>query len=442
MFRNPLDEILKKQKYFQKTLSKSAVYITFTRMLDIQPLFAKQVWLNLLPFDLAQLGVGLTLALTPNHIEPVAIDFTYELPSPSEVAQGIIIKFKPIEFETIYDWMADIDDYVSENIKDEHQTGVKESLIRKCIIGRSKYGMSYVDPLASREFLRSGFIRLKLLRTPNISWKKEIQNISTRLNMREELSRMLFNRLSMLMAAQEQCFVLGLAVLGKSRLSRKNGDYAEIETIDYDGNVKTVKFATLDHLQMGFILGMTPLGYGLLMPKTSVYKQPEGKKNPPALAMVYKKMHGIISRATMTTWSYTNYQKPQEMRHYLKNPKTDQYHALMKIRDEVEKWVERQVPREEHNPVRLRQYKNAVLQALFYRVKRHRWGFGGFKSMSEDEYKEWWKSRWKGEGLNEAVLEKLYEGMGIWLAPLQRKRVELGEKVQREKKWLASASPT
>jgi len=47
-----------------------------------------------------------------------------------------------------------------------------------------------------------------------------------------------------------------------------------------------VKFRTLDHLQLGFILGVTPLGYGLLLPRESIYQLPGGKENPPIIDVI------------------------------------------------------------------------------------------------------------------------------------------------------------
>jgi hypothetical protein len=65
------------------------------------------------------------------------------------------------------------------------------------------------------------------------------------------------------------------------------------------------------------------------------------------------------------------------------------------------------------------------------------WGFGAWKSMTEDEFKGWWKLRWKGEGLNESLLEILYQRMEVWLKRLREEKVSLGKKVKETRLRLA-----
>jgi len=164
---------------------------------------------------------------------------------------------------------------------------------------------------------------------------------------------------------------LGLSVLGVSRLSTREGDWAVIPFMDAKGNVYDVKFRTLDHLQIGFILGVTPLGFGVLLSKDSVYKLPEGKKNPPIARVVSEKTRGTISRLSLSTWAWSNYNKPEEMVDYHKSDKADQYDLLQMQRRMIESWVEARIPSEEATAVKLRQYQNAVLQAVCWRAKRH-----------------------------------------------------------------------
>jgi len=91
------DEILKKVKYFEKTLSKDAVYSTYLRSLDVSPIFAQYAWLQLTAFDLTELGMGLLYNILPVDFQPYAIDFTYVTPTPSETLQGIWAKFETVD---------------------------------------------------------------------------------------------------------------------------------------------------------------------------------------------------------------------------------------------------------------------------------------------------------------------------------------------------------
>jgi len=426
-----------KEKYHQKTLSENAVYNTYVRLLDVEPMFAEYVWMQLSVFDLSELGLGLIHSILPIDYEPYSISYTYETPTPQETLQGIWMKFKPVDLSKFYTWMSDFREYVIENFKEEFQPDILITRPEKAIYGITPYGRGIYDPIVAREFLRATFHRLRLLRTPDTTWKAMMEQIADYLKMIGVTDDHVFNRIMMLFSAQTQSFVLGLSMLGRSRLSETEGDYAKIPFLDAQGNIHDLKFRTLDHLQIGFILGVTPLGYGLLLPKSSIYKLPEGKKNPPIIKVMVEKITGIINRLTLTTWSYSNYNRPEEMLDYHKSERANQYDLIQHLRRHVERWVEAQIPPEESNPVRIRQYQNAILQAICWKAKRHRWGFKSWESMTEDDFKGWWKDYWKGQGLNESTLQTLYQRMSIWLKDARQNKLNLGRKVQQIRKRLA-----
>ena len=293
-----------KEKYHQKVLSSNAIYINWIRMLDIQPLFARIVWLDLSIFDLSQLGLGLLYYLLPIDLKPFTIDFDFELPSIDETLQGIWMKFKPVNWEQKYDWLADFEKYIIKNFKKEYREDLIEYMNLKAIYGKTQYARSYYDPFIPREMMRSTMIRLRLMRTPDTSWLSTMQTIQEVLEITGITDDHVFNRVMMHYSAQSEAFVLGMAVLGKSKLCKMDGDFAVIPFMDSQKNMYDLKFRTLDHIQLGFILGVTPIGYGLLLPKESIYRLPEGKKNPPIIDVLIEKMRRLTNRLSLTTWAY------------------------------------------------------------------------------------------------------------------------------------------
>jgi hypothetical protein len=434
------DEILKKQKYFEKTLSSSAIYNTYLRNLDMADPFASHAWQQLSAFDLSELGLSLLYSIVPREFQPLALDFTAELPTTQEAMQGIWMVFQPVDFTKLYLWMIDMRTYVIENFQEQFQTELLMGLLGKAVYGVTPYGRGVYDPVIAREFLRSTFHKLRLIRTPDISWQKTMVQIVDLINMVGVTDEHIFNRLMCILSAQRFAFVLGLSVLGVSQLTETDDDLGVIPIKTAKGEVGYLHFRTLDHLQLGFILGITPLGYGLLLPKQTMYKLPEGRKNPPVIDAMLKKIRGIIQRLPLSTFAYTNYQRGDELTNYLNNQRTDQYHALMSQRNIIEDWVDKQIPPEEANPIRNRQYKNAVLQAISWRAKRHSWGYDSWKYLSEDEFKEWWMRHWKEQGLNETTLKTLYEGLEKWLKVLRQRKLDLGEKIRRTRWALALLS--
>jgi len=426
-----------KKKYHAKTLSDDGIYLNWIRSLDVSPMFADYVWLNISAFDLAQLGLGLIYDIAPIDFEPYNIDFNFVQPSISELMQGIWVKFERKKLEEEYEWMLDTDLYVSENFVPDYVGSVESSRLRKGVYGKTKYGRSYFDPLLMREFLRATIMRARLLRTPDISYKQFLEQIKEILDLSKIEDKHLYNRLMLLFSAQKHAFILGLSILGYSFLTKTEGDCAVIPFMDADGNIYDVKFRTLDQLLFGFILGVTPLGRGMLMPKNSIFKMEDGKKNPPMLRALLSKIRSIISKISLTAWAYGNYNRPEEMTKAHASERMEQYDMLQWQRRLIEQWVRRQIPPEEANPVKIRQYQNAILQYYGWKAKRHKWGFNAWKYATDDEFYSWWIEHWTAQGLNRQVLTKLFEGAKKWLPSLIQQKLRLGERVRRSRLRLA-----
>jgi len=428
---------LDKKKYHQKTASDSAIYTTYLRNLDAAPIFASYVWLQISAFDLSELGLGLLYSILPVDFQPFTVDFQYSPPTTLETLQGIWANFEPVRFDQLYTWMTDFREYVIENFQEEFQLQLLTGVAQKAIYGVTPYGRGVYDPVVAREFLRATFHRLRLMRTPDTSWLATMESVVQYLEMIGVTDEHIFNRLMLMFSAQTNSFVLGLSLLGRSRLTETASEYGSIPFVDAKGVVSEAKFTTLDQLQMGFIIGATPLGYGLLLPRESIYKLPEGRKNPPVVKVVTEKIRGMINRLPLSTFAYSNYNRPDEMVDYHRSDKANQYDILQTQRRMIEQWVEARIPGDEADAVTIRQYQNAVLQAVSWKAKRHRWGFQGWEAMTEEQFRGWWIQYWKGQGLKEETLESLYEGMSTWLQAARDTKLKVGEAVKRARRRLA-----
>jgi len=435
------DEILKKQKYFEKTLSQDAIYLAYLRNLDCAPIFATYSWLQISAFDLTELGYALLFSILGIEFEPFNLDFTYRLPTVEETLQGIWMVFEPIRYEELYNWLVDFQKYIETNILPEYQQDIYKSMLEKGRYDITPIGKGYCDPVVQREFIRATFEKLRLLRKPDPSYLQTLTQIAEKFDMTNMIDETVYNRLMCMMYAQRFSFVLGLSVLGKSQLTQTENSWAVVSIYLPTTGEATLKYRTLDHLQIGFILGVAPLGYGFLMPTKSIYILPESSdsppKNPPFIDVIMKKIRGMNERVTLTTWAYGNYNKPEEMMDYHKSDRTAQYHFMQTQRRTIEDWVARQIPPEEANPVRIRQYQNAVLQALAWRAKRHKWGFKAWNVATEDQFREWWMLHWMQQGLSQQILDSLYSRMTIWLQPMREEKLDLGKKIQQTRKRLA-----
>jgi len=430
-------QMLQKQKYFNKTLSDNAIYLNTTRTIDVAPLFASNVWLDVTGMDTAVIGLGLLNVITPAELQPLTIAFDYRSPTFEEMMQGIWVVFERLDFSKLYAFMTDLNAYVIANFKEQFQPQVIQKIYPKAIYGVTPYGRGFYDPVVAREFLRSTFYRLRLLRKTDKSYLDTMDNASQKAGIISIAKDHIFNREFLIASAQEYAFVLGLAVLGRSRLTNTQNGWGIVPIKRSDGKILDVKFRTLDHLQLGFILGVTPLGYGILLPKESIYQLPEGKENPPIIDIITNKARKISRSIGLTAFGYANYNKPEEMTDYHKSERTAQYDQLMVDRRFIEDWVEKHIPPEEANPIRVRQYKNAVLQLISWKSKHHSWGYNGWEAMTEDQFKAWWIDNWKQQSLNETTLNNLYEGIKKWLPMLRERKLDLGKKVKETRQRLA-----
>jgi hypothetical protein len=182
------DQILKKQKYFEKTLSQNAIYAIYLRHLDTAPLFAENIWLQIPLFDLSALGLGLLYNILPIEFLPFPIDFQYKSPTAEETLQGIWANFVPVEFARMYIWMTDYREYILENMKEEYQFDMIMESPKKAVYGETLYAKGIYDPPVQREFLRSTFMRLRLLRKPDISYRDMLKDLAEYLRMAFQFS--------------------------------------------------------------------------------------------------------------------------------------------------------------------------------------------------------------------------------------------------------------
>lgn len=426
-----------KHKYWAKTLSKNAVEITLRRLIDTYPLFGQIVWLNISAFDLSQLGIGLLNNIAPATMEPFNIDRKIELPLIQEILQGIWLKAEPIDMSQLYPWLTDLREFIKENIAEEYKTPMLIGIGVKGFYGITPYERSIYDPVIAREFLRATAFRLRLQKTSDKLYIFILDQLKDYLEMTGATTDIIYNRIMLLMTAQTSTFILGLSVLGTSWLTHAENKLTQVTFTDAKGNTVTAKIGTLDHLQFGFILGLSPLGYGLLLPKTTVYKMPEGTKNPPIVNVIANKIIGMRNRYLLTAFMFANYNKPDEALDYHTSERTMTYANWHIIRRQVEEWVLNKIKDQPTTPVQARQYINAILQLISWRAKRHKWGYKLFQTMTEEQFYYWWIQYWTSQGLNKATLEALYEGIRTWLPILRQMKLHLGEKVKQSRLRLA-----
>ncbi|RLC73744.1 MAG: hypothetical protein DRI26_00200 [Chloroflexi bacterium] len=442
-----------KRKYHAKVMSENALRIGWYRMIDTENWFSYECWMDMLFYIHLDISSLFIFGLSPEELEPWNLEFKMRLPDLEEFLEGIKIVFERTDIGQAWkDFMQeyfnidvppvhDYDTFVSWNVEPEIQRTVAKQKERKFIIGVTKYGEGYVDPPTVREFLRASFLEL-LRRRPDLErFRAFLEQTAKSLDIAEHIAESVYNRIAMLYSIIHENFILGYNLLGVSKLTPRGSQRATCAIKTWRREVFDVHYERFIQPQAGFILGVTPLGFGLLIPRRRFYK-PNPKTYPkdgapPCVFFIDWKARRNISRYIATPLAVANYAKPEEMRDVHKCERVMQYAELQTLRYVVDSIVTSVFTGVKIDAFRLNLYRRAANQLIGHRKKRHRWGYGAWKTMTEEEFKEWWLSYWEKQGLDRTHLQRIYEAVERWLNPARQKALELGERLSKVRRRLA-----
>lgn len=438
--RDPIwDRVLQKQKYFEKILSPDGFMSTWDRYFQQRDLLARIFWGDVPIWDFANLGIGLMYLIPPIDLEPLSIFHVMEWPSFYELDEGIWINFPPFDFSFEFPEFFSSLDFLFLNFNFEFALDFLNSLWLIGISDIGRYGISVYDPTVFREFLRSTLYKIRQKRALDITFTTEATILQEISNVHEQTDEVLEHRHEFLKEVQAGCFMLGLSPLGVGKLVPGENGYATITVSDAEGNPVQIKVSKLEELMFGLWLGIIPLGFGCVMPRETVFKFEDNKKMPKFFKYVDKKTNTILRQTPFTPWAYRNYHRVDESLSPHKSERTAQYHSFQEMRAVIENVVEGVVSPEEASATKIRQYKNAALQLISYPAKRHFWGYGAYKAMTDDEFYEYWLNYWQGQGLNRDLLIKIYEVIRPYLHNLREEKLRLGKKISEMRRNLAKS---
>ena len=439
---------LEKKKYFAKVLKKGAQWDAFTRLLDLEDYFSEWAWFEALFFNWLNVSSIFIWGLEPYEMYPLIMDFDIELPSVEEWLQGIELRFDFFDLSSIFEELLSFQNFIEGIVLPEFQPYFQ---INKLIIGKTKYGEGYVDPPVVREFLRATFYEL-LKRRVDLSRLYDVyKTIVEKLDVAESVAESTYNRIALHLAPLFENFILDYNVLNYSKLCKRGSEKSTFPIVTWRGEEYDVNYSKHAELNCGFILNVTPLNLGYLMPRGQFYKQrrielPEkryvekpGKGTTIVSWMIDYKVRKMLSRFRATLIGFANYQKVDEIEDYTKSERADQYGQLRAIFYHIDALVDSMLEGEGVDSFRRNMYRQAVKQLIGHRKKRHRWGYEAFKTMSEEEFKEWWLEYWSKQGLNRGLLEVIYDRVSKWLPHLRSEVESLGKRLRERRYRLAQS---
>jgi hypothetical protein len=372
------------------------------------------------------------------ELEPLNLEFEWWFPTIEEWLKGVSIvieKLAPEELAIVFPGLAvSVDEFISANIKEEYALSVKVTRPEKCYWGVSRYGECYVDPRAVREFIRTT-IALTIKKHPNIVNRRlNLETLAKVLNFNVDAARYIHDRLAMVMGIHTDCFVLDYGVLDVSRLCEEYGIDPRMGVahfVNIDNQVVSVAFKNLADAQYGCILDVSSLDFCFLMPEEDIYKHsPEYY-----VFSLEEKLRRFRDRLMLSPLAITNYVTGDEAMDYSRCERTEIWGYLMALRYTIEfivkNWLDNNVPN--LDIYTRRKYVTAVLQLIGHLGKRHRWGYKIFRIMSDEELKSWWIDYWGKQGLDRAVLKKLWNFVAPLIPSIVATKLELGRRPRRRR---------
>jgi len=425
-----------KRAYWAKTLSLDAWGTNISVMFNILDFYS--FWLDytvsdtLLSSVISQLFFDIPLSDTT----PWNLVWDIELPTPEEFLKGLKLKFIKISLPEAVIKMLNIPEFQAPSIKSflenvsisvprfietvfttEVSNQVKKTMSNKAVYGRTRYGKSYYDPTAVRDFLRSTYEAWMQKRGTYEEVKRKLRLIAETLNIYEGVVEDIFNRLSMFDAVKDTCFTWDFAWWDRTSWGPEERHSPVTPLLgfrDWSGAWVEVEYRTLFDVQAGgwWDLSMWDMFYWTFedVQKHDIYRRWEQYGDTYLSifrdSIVFMNRSHIIATAT----AIANYQPYEGMKDFMRSPRTETYALPYGMRLRLESITTAVVKRFIPNidPYTLRLYKTAVLELFGQLTAQHRWGLEAFRSMTSDELKEFWINRWVNDGLRRDVLEALY----------------------------------
>ena len=427
-----------KKKYHEKLLSVDAELSLLDRFMYTYDLASGLSYLIIPEFYFASLSASFLFGFDLFEAEPLNLEFSWRYPTLDEWLSGVSVVFERI----VPDFATTFEQFVLEAVKEEYREQFLEVRVEKAVYGKSRYDESYYDPPAVRELFRTMTALLFKKHASSATARRELRSLIEALNLNPDVAKSIYNVVSMHVGAHRSCFILGYGVLGFSFLgeaypSRTSSSpnpgvrLGKAVFEDADGYLVEAGVAALSDLQTAFILGVSALGVSYLSDGEDIYILGEARYTRAPEA----KARRFAERYTLSPMGLSNYVRGDEAADHYKCERTNTWGELTSMRYAVEAVVEGFLARElpDLNPFDRRKYVSAVLQLMGHLGKRHRWGYGFYKAMTEEELKAWWADYWKAQGLDLNILERLLDLVRPWLERITRTKVERGRRLRLQR---------
>jgi len=407
-------EQIQQQKinYYQKTLTDEAIWGNLLTTIDIFDMASFLSDFTLSDTLFSSLMSYFIFDLNFNDIVPVNLNWEIELPTFDEFMQGVMIKLIPITLEDLAPELSDILSNPLWLLNPDVASAMQETKLEKCIYGKSSYGNCYVDPIAVREFLRSTVFAFMKKWYDLKSAREMVSASANTLNISEDIARDIFNRLSKITHIKYSCATVDYSWTDFTTICEEESHSPQVGVltyINYDLVQASHDYEDIFDAQTGCIADESLVDYCSAVGEVDEEKHPYLLGDTRFVQIQDRVVSNFRNRFTSTAFAVGNYQRPEERRYPFVNERMEIYAQnrgfAVQLENLVRSIVQSIIP--DIDPITLRMYQNAVLE-IYGLSSPHRWGLEMQRSMTMDEYRQFWIEKWTRYGLDPNILSELW----------------------------------
>ncbi|PNV81836.1 MAG: hypothetical protein C0179_00680 [Fervidicoccus sp.] len=398
-------EILERKKaYWSKALSNDAVFSNLFSTLEIfdwLTFFSDTVLSDTL---FSSLISAVMFGISLDEIEPWNILYSIELPTTDEFLRGVLLKIVPKNILDVDPSLKDLFYLLVNSLKPDVAKTIYESQLTKGYYGVSKYGFSYYDPQAVRDFFRSTVYFMTKTPADIVTAKNRVDASADSLDIAPHVVEDLFNRLSMMTVIKEKTITFDYAWFDYSSFSGSTEE--TVEFISYNLAPEEVEYADLFDAIGGGWFDLSYFDYCFFTEEFEVYDHPW------ILDDITLRLRDIIysdfrNRFTLTSYLVANYIPREEREEFKPSDRLEVFDEDTSHSLQIESLVNQLVS--DLPPAQQNMYRVATKHLYSLRYGDNRRGLSMYKSMSEDEFKAWWIDYWVKQGLDPDILSRIYD---------------------------------
>jgi hypothetical protein len=156
---------------------------------------------------------------------------------------------------------------------------------------------------------------------------------------------------------------------------------------------------------------------------------------PPLIETIHKIVRSNISRYMYAPMALANYATGKERADYRVSQRVEVWAQLMTMRYVldalVESYVQSLLP--DADKFTINMYATAVRQLFGHIYKRHGWGMRLWSMLDDEKLKTYWVEYWSAQGLDDAVLNMLFDYIIDVLRHMARRKHEIASSFKRSR---------